>query len=834
MDYVAVSNSIANAEFAWDVLEDAPRAGSVRDARALSESKTWFKTALQHVRRADQVILWRTNPLPHFFEYDLVDADNLARARLYLEQLIGSLDHPETVDLPYFVDKFGFKGETLPMGMFRQLYLGAIFAGRVTRDLVPEVRLNPAALYMDTIEDTTLGGLLPDLGFEEFAGLFPCSQYWSLSLYDAYRPQSRLLRNQTLTVVDEAACDGMLDYTANLSGLSRVTAQCIVDGLAVDTVSVEEGEGSEEARSVAVQGGAEYRLVFTTGDCGMSARRQVFDITGVPEVSPVADGSYSQTVKGITWCFTVCDDEATVTGVSGVTSGDLSVPEKLGGRTVTEIGDGAFAKSAFASVKLPPAVRRIGVEAFFKCASLTTLRITGEEPSVGDDAFYKVSASVVFMGGTELADLSDGKWHGLAVQYAADSANEDLRVCASLPDGYEFNGMATLSLSVGGDATIYFTMNGADPTTNALVYSSPISVSVTTRVKYFAVDNAHGDTGPVGSLLLKLVAPDSALLSNSEHSKTVNGIGWRYRECADGVRLTGNSGTAAGDKVTGEVVIPDAVNWQPVKVIGAGLFASCDDMTSVKIPETVTDIEREAFKGCSRLESVALPDGLLSIADGAFERCTSLTNVVIPATVTNIGYFAFRDCLRLADVVLKGDPPRQDLGVYMGVPAFTVVSGRMGGATAIVYAGITNKTDEITVPESWLDELAAAHDKPAGSDSYQSAFTDKYGEDLKAALTKLTGKYDLKGNPLSVWQDYVAGTDPLDEEDTFTATITLENGIPVVRWSPRLPDAAAATRKYTVYGATAIDGRWDDVTDKTDQQRHDLGYQFFSVTVEMR
>jgi hypothetical protein len=257
-------------------------------------------------------------------------------------------------------------------------------------------------------------------------------------------------------------------------------------------------------------------------------------------------------------------------------------------------------------------------------------------------------------------------------------------------------------------------------------------------------------------------------------------------------------------------------------------------VTSVEIPATVTDIERDAFKGCTRLESVTLPDGLMSIADGAFERCTSLTNVVIPATVTNIGYFAFRDCLRLADVILRGDPPRQDLGVYMGVPAFTVVSGRMGSATAIVYAGITNRTDEITVPESWLDEIAATHDKPAGADSYQEAFKDRYGNDLKAALTKQTGKRDLKGNPLCVWQDYVAGTDPLDEEDTFTATITMEDGVPVVRWSPELPDAAAATRKYTVYGATALDGKWDDVTDKTDRQRHDLGYQFFRVTVEMK
>lgn len=316
----------------------------------------------------------------------------------------------------------------------------------------------------------------------------------------------------------------------------------------------------------------------------MMARQQVFEIVGIPEVSPVDDGTYSQTANGVTWKFTVRDDEATVTGVSGAVSGDLSIPEKLGGRVVTAIGESAFYKSDIATVTLPATIKSIGENAFYKCASLTTVRIMGEEPSVGDNVFFGVSASasVVFPGGTALAGLSNGKWQGMTV-----------------------------------------------------------------------------------------------------------------------IRITGSRGMASGEKISGAVVVPDAINWQPVTVVGAGLFASCEDITSVTIPATVTGIEREAFRGCTRLESIALPDGLLSIADGAFERCTSLTNVTIPASVTNIGYFAFRDCLRLTDVVLKGNPPRQDLGVYMGVPAFTTLSGRMGSATAIVYAEVTNKTEEITVPERW-------------------------------------------------------------------------------------------------------------------------------------
>ena len=85
-----------------------------------------------------------------------------------------------------------------------------------------------------------------------------------------------------------------------------------------------------------------------------------------------------------------------------------------------------------------------------------------------------------------------------------------------------------------------------------------------------------------------------------------------------------------------------------------------------------------------------------------------------------------------------------------------------------------------------------------------------------------------------VWQDYVAGTDPLDEEDKFVATVSMESGVPVVRWSPELSPADAALRKYTVYGATALDGAWVDVSSLSDIERHNAGYQFFKVTVEMR
>lgn len=154
--------------------------------------------------------------------------------------------------------------------------------------------------------------------------------------------------------------------------------------------------------------------------------------------------------------------------------------------------------------------------------------------------------------------------------------------------------------------------------------------------------------------------------------------------------------------------------------------------------------------------------------------------------------------------------------------------------TNVVQTVITNASAEIDVPMSWLEELAAKQATTADADAYQAAFAAKFGDDFRAAIRKPTGKRDALGQPLYVWQDYVAGTDPLDENDTFTATLTVENGVPVVKWSPELSAEATARRKYTVYGAKALDAEWTDVSLKEDAERQDMGYRFFRVSVEMR
>ena len=101
----------------------------------------------------------------------------------------------------------------------------------------------------------------------------------------------------------------------------------------------------------------------------------------------------------------------------------------------------------------------------------------------------------------------------------------------------------------------------------------------------------------------------------------------------------------------------------------------------MNIPEGVTSIGEEAFKGCSSLTSVNIPEGVTSIGELAFYNCRSLTSVNIPKGVTSIGFRAFLSCSSLTSV-----------NIPEGV---TSISGEAFSGCAISNIRIPNSVTEI-------------------------------------------------------------------------------------------------------------------------------------------
>ena len=90
-----------------------------------------------------------------------------------------------------------------------------------------------------------------------------------------------------------------------------------------------------------------------------------------------------------------------------------------------------------------------------------------------------------------------------------------------------------------------------------------------------------------------------------------------------------------------------------VNYIEKRTFAFCSKLTSITIPNSVTDVRSEAFYACSNLTSITIPNSVTSIGTYTFYNCSKLTNVTIGNSVTSIGSSAFNGCRSLKTFVSK-------------------------------------------------------------------------------------------------------------------------------------------------------------------------------------
>ena len=140
----------------------------------------------------------------------------------------------------------------------------------------------------------------------------------------------------------------------------------------------------------------------------------------------------------------------------------------------------------------------------------------------------------------------------------------------------------------------------------------------------------------------------------------------------------------------GEVYILDYTNGYPIVGIGDYAFAN-QNMASVRIPASITNISEGAFAGCPFLTNIVVdvinpsftnvdgslfnksmtlllqypaalatynytnytvPNTVKKIGASAFEDCFGLTGVTLPDNISSIGYEAFYDCESLTNLLI--------------------------------------------------------------------------------------------------------------------------------------------------------------------------------------
>lgn len=115
----------------------------------------------------------------------------------------------------------------------------------------------------------------------------------------------------------------------------------------------------------------------------------------------------------------------------------------------------------------------------------------------------------------------------------------------------------------------------------------------------------------------------------------------------------------SGSDYKGEIIIPNSITS-----IGEEAFRGCSGITSITIPDSVTRIGKGAFNRCSGIKSITIPDSVKSIGGYAFFRCTGLSSIEIPDSVSSIGDGAFDGCYGLKSVTIGSSV------TYLGWGAF--------------------------------------------------------------------------------------------------------------------------------------------------------------------
>ena len=93
-------------------------------------------------------------------------------------------------------------------------------------------------------------------------------------------------------------------------------------------------------------------------------------------------------------------------------------------------------------------------------------------------------------------------------------------------------------------------------------------------------------------------------------------------------------------------------------------YQGSDFESSYVVPEGTEVIGAKALSSCENLTTVSLPDSLLSIEDEAFMRCINLKEISFPDSVTNLGKNPFESC---EDVIFKVSPDHQYIAEIDGV-----------------------------------------------------------------------------------------------------------------------------------------------------------------------
>lgn len=169
---------------------------------------------------------------------------------------------------------------------------------------------------------------------------------------------------------------------------------------------------------------------------------------------------------------------------------------------------------------------------------------------------------------------------------------------------------------------------------------------------------------------LTIVAAGGAIVSFADSTEMVSAQSsvasasdaWKFQIEGDEITITDYIGTDQ------DVVIPDEIGGKTVVKLNGGIFSG-KAITSVVIPDTVTEIGRSLFMGCKQLEDVELSNQIKEILGSTFEDCSNLKEITLPESLEYFDTSAFTDT-GITELFIPRNVKTIEVGnIYNAMPA---------------------------------------------------------------------------------------------------------------------------------------------------------------------